>query len=182
MSWLLRRIQGLLTRGRVTGSDDSGDIQVVDVEGRRGEVLREVPRPQPYGLRATPPAGCEVILGRLGGDPDSPIILSLDGGQVGAEVQAGETRLYDSNSHSINLTSSGISLDADTGTLTMDATGGITLDAGAAGVVRVTALSLIVDAQIVILGASAPSPSVLPVLCGNPASPTPSTCVYAETV
>lgn len=77
-------------------TDDSGDIQRVDILGYANEQMDGAIRPQPHGFTSVPPKGSNGIGLRARGMSELPIILGLEHEQVRPKnFKPGESAHYD---------------------------------------------------------------------------------------
>lgn len=74
---LKRRVMSMVGRFVVKAVEDSGGIQVLQVQLLNGE-LRTIQRVQEFGFTSTPPAGAEGVAGFVGGNRDHGVALGVD--------------------------------------------------------------------------------------------------------
>jgi phage baseplate assembly protein V len=112
---LARQISNLIGRGISGRVDDSGGVQTLQVEVRKGEI-RTLERPQQYGFTSNPPEGSEVLVAFVGGRGDHGFAINvvnraareknLESGESGMYNDAGCTILLKANGD-IEITSAG---------------------------------------------------------------------------
>ena len=106
---ILRRLQLLVGHGRITIGDDSGNVQVQQVQLSDREVQDDVPRVAEYGFTSMPKAGCQAILVYVAGERSNGVILGTNDESSRLKgLEPGEVALYDDLGQSIHLTRSGI--------------------------------------------------------------------------
>lgn len=89
-------------------SNESGEIQTIQIEGVADEVLEEVQNLGVYGLTSAIPQGSEVIVGFIGGNRDLPFVLAV-GNSLSRpkDLKEGEVILYSKYDNSILLNEDG---------------------------------------------------------------------------
>lgn len=89
------QIRSMISRGRLLGSDDTGDYQKIKAKGFAGEELDEVVRHQPFGMSSNPGPGAEGLLLRLGGRAERTIAILFELlGKRPKNLPVGTTALY----------------------------------------------------------------------------------------
>lgn len=87
--------RAMISRGRLTDSDDSGDYQKISARGFAAEELEGVVRHQPFGVSSNPGPGAEGLLLRLGGRAERTVAIMFE--LLGARPKSlpvGATALY----------------------------------------------------------------------------------------
>lgn len=109
-----QRLQGVVGRGRVTGVDDSGPTQLLQVSSiSPGDVLDGARRLAEFGLSSSPPPGAVCIVLFAGGERSNPIVIAT--GDVSTRprgLNPGETELYDAFGHTLKLLTALVQLDS----------------------------------------------------------------------
>lgn len=114
------RVRSALGCGVVVMIDDSGPIQLMQIQ-RFGSMVRDrVPVLFHFGLSASPPIGSEVALSSIAGDPMSAMVVAT-GHRTSRpkNLAPGQVTLYDQAGSSITLTNDGNATIRCAGTLTM---------------------------------------------------------------
>lgn len=102
---LWRRVQLFVSRGRVTVSNDSGPVQILQVRLGALETRDGTPRLGEFGHASRPPAGSDVVLLFVAGDRSNGVAIA-SGHQSSRprDLQEGESTLYDLWGKSVYLT------------------------------------------------------------------------------
>lgn len=104
-----RRTLTAASRAVVSGIDDDGGRQLVQVTGYADEVLDGIERFQPYGLSGVAPVGAEAVLLSLGGSRAHSIAVAVEDRRYRLRALAGgEVALYDDQGQTVHLTRDGI--------------------------------------------------------------------------
>ncbi|WP_338523372.1 phage baseplate assembly protein V [Pseudomonas batumici] len=108
MQRLWRRIQLMSSWGRVSFVNDSKTAQLLQVKLNDSETRDGTPRIAEFGFTSVPPDGSDVLVVFLGGDRSKGVVVAT-GHQASrpANLQAGESMLYDLAGKSVYLTQSG---------------------------------------------------------------------------
>ena len=106
---LWRRIQLMLGHGRIQIGNDSGMVQVHQVQFAGNDVCDEVPRLTEYGFTSMPKPGCQALVVFIGGDrSNAAIVATNDDNARLKNLQVGEVAVYDDLGQSVYLTRTGI--------------------------------------------------------------------------
>src|SRR6202030_2468262 len=105
---LARRIGNIVGRARVTSTNDSGTVQMVQVQTNELETIDNVPRLIEFGLTSVAPDGTDVFMANLGGAKNNAVVIAT-GHQASRPkgLKAGETMIYSQDGKSVYLTASG---------------------------------------------------------------------------
>lgn len=131
MQRLYQRVLHVIARGRITTGDDSGSVQVQQVQLGQKEVKDAIPRLAEFGLTSMPPVGSDVVVLFIGGDRSNGAIVAT-GHQASRPtgLKPGETMLYSQDGKYVYMTADGgIVVEAkgqdvsiiDAGTVTINA-------------------------------------------------------------
>lgn len=102
-----RRLKQMVRVATLIKVDDTGPIQMVQVEGLDGEPML-VPRVQTVGLTSYPLKGAKGALLAVGGKSNSYIVVTMDDGSRRiTDLKEGETCLYDADGQIIHLKQQG---------------------------------------------------------------------------
>ena len=105
---LFRRIQMLAGRGRITNVDDSGPIQMLQLEASGLELADKRARIQEFGLTSNPPVGADAATLSLSGDRSATMAVGVNHqGSRPRNLKPGETKLYSQDGKYVYLTASG---------------------------------------------------------------------------
>ncbi|MCF6763846.1 phage baseplate assembly protein V [Pseudomonas fragi] len=108
MERLWRRVQLMSSWGRVTFSDDSRSVQLLQVKLNDSETRDDTPRIAEFGLTSRPPDGSDVLVVFLGGDRSKGVVVATAHQASRPKgLLAGETMLYDLWGKSVHLTKAG---------------------------------------------------------------------------
>ena len=92
---LFRRVRLMVGRAVLTAVDDARQMQSVQVEGLRGEILDRAERFQQYGFSSHPHPGAEALLLAVGGIRQHPIVAAIDDRRYRPTgLEEGEVCLY----------------------------------------------------------------------------------------
>ncbi|CNI30032.1 Mu Gp45 domain-containing protein [Yersinia aldovae] len=126
---LYRQIKMMIGVGRVTGSNDGGAVQTVQYQTPL-EVRSDTPRLAEFGFSSGLPAGTDVVIGFLGGDRSSAVIIGSNNQSfrhVG--LNSGETVIYSQWGQYIKLTENGIIIEANSQPVTVNNATEVTVNA-----------------------------------------------------
>lgn len=129
LSQLYRQIKMILGIGRVTASSDSGSVQTVQYQTPL-EVRSDTPRLAEFGFSSGLPAGTDVVIGFLGGDRSSAVIIGSNHQSfrhVG--LNSGETVIYSQWGQYVKLTEAGIIIEANGQPVTVNNATEVTINA-----------------------------------------------------
>ena len=127
-----RRVMLMTGRGRVTVVDDSGPVQMLQVQLGADEVKDKTPRLAQYGLTSSPPVGSDCMVVFLGGERSNGVAIAT-GHQASRlkGLKAGEVALYDDLGQEVRISRSGITIRGAGLPVTITGAPLITLDAPA---------------------------------------------------
>ncbi|CNE11581.1 phage baseplate assembly protein domain-containing protein [Yersinia similis] len=129
ISTLYRQIKMLLGIGRVTAFDDSNEVQTVQYQTPL-EIHSDTPRLAEFGFSSGLPAGSDVVIGFLGGDRSSGMIIaSHHPAYRHVGLNAGETVIYSQWGQFIKLTESGVVIEASNQPVTVSNATEVTVNA-----------------------------------------------------
>lgn len=112
-STLYRQIKMLLGIGRAATFDDNEGVQTVQYQTSL-EVHSDTPRLAEFGFSSGLPAGSDVVMGFLGGDRSSGMIIASNHPSYRhRELNSGETVIYSQWGQFIKLTESGVIIEAN---------------------------------------------------------------------
>ncbi|MGH1472851.1 phage baseplate assembly protein domain-containing protein [Yersinia proxima] len=126
---LYRQIKMMIGVGRVTGSHDGGSVQTVQYQTPL-EVRSDTPRLAEFGFSSGLPAGTDVVIGFLGGDRSSAVIIGSNhqsSRHVG--LSPGETVIYSQWGQYVKLTEAGIIIEANSQPVTVNNATEVTVNA-----------------------------------------------------
>jgi phage baseplate assembly protein V len=93
---LQARVRSMLLRGLVTLVSEASGLRVVQVTTRAGDDPDDAEHWEPAGFSCRPLVGAEMLVGRLGGAADVPVVLVVvDRRYRPQDCSAGETTIYD---------------------------------------------------------------------------------------
>jgi phage baseplate assembly protein V len=116
-----RRVLTTVGRGRVTASDDTGGVQLLQVKLGDNELRDNTPRLSEFGFASRPPAKADVVVLFVGGDRSNGVVIATgDLATRFKNLKPGESALYDAFGKSIYLSESGITVQCNGETLTID--------------------------------------------------------------
>ncbi|WP_316435001.1 phage baseplate assembly protein domain-containing protein [Klebsiella pasteurii] len=108
---IANRIASMLGVGRVTAMQDGGGTQ--SVQYQTPLEVASAHRLAEFGFSSGLPVGTDVVLAFLGGDRSSPVVIATNHqGFRHADLQPGETVVYNQWGLYVHLTENGISVDA----------------------------------------------------------------------
>lgn len=104
--WSLMRSLG---RGRLTRIDDTGPVQLVQMQLSAGETRDKTPRLAEYGFQSHPPAGADAVALFLGGDRTNGFVIACNHQQYRVRgLASGEVCVSDDKGQSVLLSAAGI--------------------------------------------------------------------------
>jgi len=134
---LYRRIMMMIGIGKVATGNDSGVVQMLQVQLGADEVRDNTPRLAEFGFTSMPPPGSDAVLVFLRGDRSSGVVIAT-GNQTFRlkNLAPGEVALYDAFGKYVKLSQTGIVVEAagqsvtvnDASTVVVNATTSVTLN------------------------------------------------------
>jgi phage baseplate assembly protein V len=104
--WSLVRSLG---RGRLTRIDDSGPVQLVQMQLSQSETRDSTPRLAEYGFASNPPANADAVAVFLGGDRTNGVVIACGHQQYRMRgLATGEVSISDNKGQSVYLSAAGI--------------------------------------------------------------------------
>lgn len=145
---LQRRILLLVGWGRVTFSDDTQGVQLLQVKLNDSETRDGTPRLAEFGLTSRPPAGADLLLAFMAGDRSKAVVVA-SGHQVSRPkgLAEGETMLYDLWGKHLHLAQSGIVIEAGGLPVTVNNATQVTINASDSVVMNTPLLKVSGDIQ-----------------------------------
>ncbi|HDL7926887.1 TPA: phage baseplate assembly protein [Yersinia enterocolitica] len=129
LSKLYRQIKMMIGVGRVTGSNDGGTVQTVQYQTPL-EVRDDTPRLAEFGFSSGLPANTDVVIGFLGGDRSSAVIIGSNHQSFRhTGLNAGETVIYSQWGQYVKLTETGIIIEANGQPVTVNNATEVTINA-----------------------------------------------------
>ncbi|ARZ01731.1 baseplate assembly protein [Yersinia ruckeri] len=129
LSRLYRQVKMMLGVGRVTASSDAGSAQTVQYQTPL-EVRGNTPRMAEFGFSSALPVGSDVVIGFLGGDRSSAVIIASNHQAYRhTGLSAGETVIYSQWGQFIKLTEAGIIIEANNQPVTVNNATEVTINA-----------------------------------------------------
>lgn len=108
LSRLWRRVQLFVSRGRITFSNDAGNVQTLQVRLGQLETRDGTPRLGEFGHASRPPAGADVIVVFAAGDRSNGVVIATGDQKTRPRgLNEGESQLYDLWGKSVYLTRDG---------------------------------------------------------------------------
>lgn len=105
---LFRRVQMLFGRGRVTGVNDSGTIQVMQVKMNARETGDNRYRVAEFGFTSVPPDGSDALVMSVAGDRGVGAVVGTNHqASRPTGLQSGESMLYSEDGKQIYMTADG---------------------------------------------------------------------------
>ncbi|MGJ7611159.1 MULTISPECIES: phage baseplate assembly protein V [unclassified Variovorax] len=109
---LWRRMQLVVSRGRITTTDDTGAVQKLQIQIGELETRDTTPRVAEYGFTSNPLAGCHGVLIFVGGDRSNGVIIGTNDQQARLKnLKRGEVAIYDDQGQSVWLKRTGIEIN-----------------------------------------------------------------------
>ncbi|MEF9677709.1 phage baseplate assembly protein [Pectobacterium aroidearum] len=110
---LATRVAMMLGVGKITAQDDGGVVQTVQYQTPL-EVVGNTPRMAEFGFSSGLPVGTNVVIGFLGGDRSSAVILASSHPEYRHKnLKPGEVAVYNQWGMVIHLTEEGIVVEAN---------------------------------------------------------------------
>lgn len=106
---IYRRVLMVIGRGRVTYTDDTGSVQMLQIKLNQDQIRDNTPRLAEFGFTSVPPAGSDVSVVFIAGDRSNGVVVAT-GHQASRlkNLQVGEVAIYDDQGQSVYLTRAGI--------------------------------------------------------------------------
>jgi len=100
---LKRRVLLMIGKALINTINDSGGIQIVQINLGNDELIDGVERVQNYGFTSHPEAGAEAIVAMIGGNRDHPVVIAADDSRYRPELAEGETAVYNKHGRIVKL-------------------------------------------------------------------------------
>ena len=112
------RLRSLFGRGKVTLADDSGVVQMLQIDlgpigpdGQSLSIRDKAPRVGEFGLASNPPLGTHAVVLHFGGDRSNSVVIGTNHQTYRLKnLNPGETALYDHWGNTVVLTEAGMTL------------------------------------------------------------------------
>jgi phage gp45-like len=102
----------MVGRGRVTTTDDTGNVQRMQVELGADEIIDGVPRLAQYGFQSVPPADADAVVVFIAGERSNGVVIATgDKTYRMRGLASGEVALSDDKGQTIYLSAAGIRID-----------------------------------------------------------------------
>ena len=116
-----RRLQMAIGIGRIQASNDSGLVQMVQVQFNAQDVRDNTPRVSEYGYASNPRPGAHAIFICVAGDRSNGVIIGTNDESARMKnLQVGEVAIYDDLGQSVYLTRTGIVVNGAGMPITVD--------------------------------------------------------------
>lgn len=127
---LWQRLRLLTTFGRVLRSDDSGPLQILQIEGLVGELRDGVVRIGEWGFASNPPANAQAVVIALGGDRGQLVAIGVEDRNTRPKNQApGTSGIYGLLGTRVRCLPDGtVEIVGPVGSITISPTGAITIN------------------------------------------------------
>lgn len=116
------RLLNVITLGRITLTDDAGELQRVQVirraqgSGGADAITDDVPRAAEFGFTSVAPEDADAVLIHLAGRAGNGIVIATSHKPSRPrELKKGDTAIYDARGRTVRLTDAGIEIDAKGG-------------------------------------------------------------------
>lgn len=165
---LVSRLRLMVMRGRVTLAKDGGAAQLLQTRVNVDWRQDDVPRLAEYGFQSVPPAGADVVLLCLAGNPTDAVVIATGHQQYRVRnLASGEVCLSDNQGQKVYLSAAGIRIEGAGLPIEINTTGSLTINAGSLAVNANTAFTGTVTANGVPIGSTHRHTSASP---GTPTS------------
>lgn len=160
---LYRRLRVLMSFARTLRVDDSGALQLVTVEGFRGELRDECPRIGEWGLASNPPSSSQAVVLALGADRGQLVVIGVEDRDTRRKnLPAGAVEIYSEHATArIRIDAAGVisidgtQLNGTTGPVALNVTGNVAITASGAVTVNATGAATITAASAAVTAAGA---------------------------
>jgi phage baseplate assembly protein V len=129
--WRIRRLAG---RGRVVVQDDTGPVQIVQLQPNDLETLDKIPRLAEFGFQSVPPDGADGIAVFFSGDRSSGVVIATGHQKYRVTgLSKGEACVSDAFGQKVYLSKNGITITDKAGSTVVmngDGTGTINFPDG----------------------------------------------------
>ena len=158
---IVRRVQMAIGKALLNAVVDTGDIQLVKIEGQYGEVVDGVERIQNYGMSSNPPPDSGAVAVSIQGCRDHQVVIACDSGAHRVtSLPTGEVVIYSMYGQQILLKTDG--------SISITATAGVDVGTGSAPVANATAVQTLLSVI-----SEAVAPGGVPVVTPTPGATCP---------
>lgn len=116
---MIRALIGIFGVGRVTGRDDAGDLQTLQItqgaigEGFSDRILDKVKRFSQFGFGSVPPDDSDAIMLHRGGERSQSFVIATEHRPSRPKsMKPGDVVMYDVRGAKVQLTENGLLIDA----------------------------------------------------------------------
>ena len=134
---VFRRIRALITYARVLRVDDSGELQLLQIEGYLSETREGVERIGEFGFASNPPTDSQAVVLARGGSRGKLLVIGIEDRRFRPKnLPSGSSEIYAQNGTRVRVNADG-SIEIDGATVTINTTGDT--EVNATGEARITA-------------------------------------------
>jgi len=128
---LYQRLLHVVGRGRITTGNDSGNVQVQQVQLGMDEIKDGIPRLAEFGFTSMPPVGADAVILFIGGDRSNAAIIATGHQQSRPKnLKSGEVMIYSQDGKSIYLSAAGgVIVEANGEPITVNNATSVTINA-----------------------------------------------------
>jgi phage baseplate assembly protein V len=127
---LYSRILNTVARGRVTATDDSKSVQILQISLNANELRDNIARISEYGFTSNPPAGTDVVVVFIGGDRSNGAVIGTNNQAARMKnLASGEVAIHDNQGKYIYISQSGIVIEANSHPVTVNDATVVTINA-----------------------------------------------------
>lgn len=159
---LYQRLRLLMTFARILRVDDSGDLQVMQLEGFVGEIRESVPRIGQWGFASNPPLDSQAVVLATGADRGQLVVIGVEDRRTRPKnLPVGTAQIHSIGGNRVTCKPDGtIEIFGTVGNLTINPAGAITINGlsltvAASGAVSITGgAAVTINGSSVVLGAA----------------------------
>lgn len=109
---LHRRLSLMVGRGRIEIGDDSGSVQMLQVQQNQQAIRDSLPRIMEWGFSSSPLPGAQSLILYIAGERSNGVVCGTNDERHRLKnLQPGEVAIYDDQGQSIKITRNGIVID-----------------------------------------------------------------------
>lgn len=127
---LWRRLNMAIGRGRIKTANDSGPVQMLQIQFNDRDIRDNTPRVAEYGFASMPRPECQAVLIFAGGDRSNGVVIGTNDEAARLKnLLPGEVAIYDDLGQSVYLTRAGIVINGAGLPITVNNTPTVTVNA-----------------------------------------------------
>jgi len=114
----------MISQGNLTLIDDTGKVQLVQIQSSGVQLHSDIPVLMHYGFSSNPHPGAQAVFATVGDNRQNSVVVAVGDTRYRIAQTAGEVCIHDDLGQQVRLTRGGIVINAGSNPLTINASGG----------------------------------------------------------